>query len=407
MNISRRQFIKTAGLGSLALGLPPSFLLRAAESGAQFRGKTLVVIFLRGGIDGLNAVIPYKEPTYYSLRRNIAIPEPKSNKGGSLDLDGFFSLHPALAPIYPLYQSGTLALVHAVGSPDNTRSHFDAEDYMETGTPGIKSTQDGWLNRTLGSEMKTENPFRAVALSTNLSRILSGPSPTLTLRDIRSFRLRYKRLTPLLSDLYRKSADPLLRLHGENLFRSMATLEEVRARVPASGEAYPRGPFGKSMGEIARLIKSGIPMKIAFTEMGGWDTHAYQGSVNGLMARNLQQFAQGVMAFYRDLGDQMENVLVLTLSEFGRTVRENGNLGTDHGHANVMFVLGGKIRGGKVYGRWPGLETELLYEGRDLDLTTDFRHVCADVLFHHLGVQNFSHIFPNFQSSTNLFQWKI
>jgi len=211
----------------------------------------------------------------------------------------------------------------------------------------------------------------------------------------------------VLSDLYRKSDDPLFRLHGEHLFRSMAILEEVGARVPVSAEAYPRGPFGRSMGEIARLIKSGMPVEIAFTELGGWDTHAYQGGTNGLMARNLQQFAHGIAAFYRDLGNRMKDVLILTLSEFGRTVRENGNRGTDHGHANVMFALGGKIQGGKVYGQWPGLESRLLYEGRDLDLTTDFRNVCADVLFHHLGVRDFSHIFPDFQPSTNLFHWKV
>lgn len=398
--------MRSAGLGFLAFGIPPSFLSRAAERGAAVRGKTMVVVFLRGGIDGLNAVIPFRDRNYLSLRPTIAIREPASGEGRSLDLDGFYSLHPALSPIHSLYEKGNLAVVHAAGSPDNTRSHFDAEDYMETGTPGIKSTQDGWLNRHLQGEKQKENPFRAVAVGTKLARILAGPVPALTLRDIRSFRLRNKDLTRVLSRLYGNSEDPLFRLHGENLFRSMAILEEVGSRIPASRENYPRGGFGRSMGEIARLVKSGVGVEIAFTELGGWDTHANQGGSSGRMARNLQQLAEGIVAFYRDLGDRMEDVILLTLSEFGRTVKENGNRGTDHGHANMMFVLGGKVQGGRVYGRWPGLEPELLYEGRDLKLTTDYRHVCADVLYHHLGVRSFSHIFPGLRPSTNLFGWR-
>ncbi len=407
MKFTRRQFMRSAGLGFLAFGLPPSFLLRAAERGAAVQGKTLVVVFLRGGIDGLNAVIPFKDRNYYALRPSIAVSEPASGEGRSLDLDGFYSLHPSLAPIHSLYKEGNLALVQATGSPDNTRSHFDAEDYMETGTPGVKSTQDGWLNRYLQGETHNGNPFRAVTMGTKLARILTGPVPALTLRDIRSFRLRNKDLTRVLARLYENSGDPLFRRHGENLFRSMAILKEIGTRIPASREAYPRGGFGRSMGEIARLVKSGVGVEIAFTELGGWDTHANQGGSSGRMARNLQKLAEGIVAFYRDLGDRMEDVILLTLSEFGRTVKENGNRGTDHGHANMMFVLGGKVQGGKVYGRWPGLEPELLHQGRDLELTTDYRYVCADELHHHLGVRNFGHIFPGLPPSTNLIQWKI
>ncbi|NIO11449.1 MAG: DUF1501 domain-containing protein [Deltaproteobacteria bacterium] len=407
MNLSRRQFLTSAGLGLLAFGLPPAFLLRAAQQETASRGKTLVVVFLRGGIDGLNTVIPFKDRNYYTLRPGISVREPARGDDRSLDLDGFFSLHPALAPIYPLYRKGNLALIHATGSPDNTRSHFDAEDYMETGTPGIKSTPDGWLNRYLQGESKNPDPFRAVALGNHLSRILAGPMPALTMRNIEGFRLRNKGVTRRLSAMYRETSDALLRRHGVNLFRSISALEGIAATIPASTGAYPRGRFGRSMGEIARLVKAGMGVEIAFTELGGWDTHKNQGGSQGRMARNLQKLAQGIQAFYRDLGDRMEEVVIITLSEFGRTVKENGNRGTDHGHANMMFVLGGKVQGGRVYGRWPGLEPEQRYEGRDLDLTTDYRHVCADVLYHHLGVKNLSQIFPDFRPSTNLFQWKV
>jgi uncharacterized protein (DUF1501 family) len=400
MALSRRLFLKSTGLGFLAWGLPPSFLLRAGAGENHNRGKVLVIVFQRGGMDGLNAVIPFRERAYYSFRPTIAIAEPASKQERTLDLDGFYGLHPALAPLKTLWDRGCLAIVHAAGSPDNTRSHFDAQDYMELGTPGMKSTPDGWLNRCLKSKSGDDGPFRAVALSSRLPRILAGSSPALTMTSIEELRLRNESLNMALQGIYAGTADPLLRQGGESLFSAMNMLRKVEARIPSPTASYPGGRFGAALAQIARLIKAGIGLEIAFTEVEGWDTHVNQGGASGAMANRLGELAQGLTAFYQDLGDKMEDVAVLTLSEFGRTARENGNRGTDHGHANVVFLLGGSVRGGKVYGRWPGLEPELLYEGRDLALTTDFRAVCGEVLLRHMGQRDLGKVFPGYAQAS-------
>ena len=398
MNISRRGFLKSSGLGFLALGLPPSFLVRAAEAQQVGRGKALVVVFQRGAMDGLNAVIPFKDRAYYSLRQSIAIAEPASGENRAIDLDGFYALHPALAPLKSIYDKGHIAIVHAAGSPNNTRSHFDAQDYMEIGTPGIKSTADGWLNRYLNEKKKDESPFRGVAVTPQLPRILVGSAPALTLSSIEEFRLRNEAMAGSLQRLYATTADSLFRFSGQNLFAAMNDLKQVQTKIPASSERYPNGRLGAGLGQIARLIKANVGLEIAFTEIEGWDTHVNQGGATGQMANRLKELAEGLAAFYRDIGDRMDDVVLLTMSEFGRTARENGNRGTDHGHANVMFALGGAVRGGKVYGRWPGIAPELLYEGRDLNLTTDFRSVCGEVIARHLGQKDLSRIFPEFRA---------
>ena len=402
MNISRRAFIKSGGLGFLALGLPPSFLVRAAEAQQVGRGKAMVVVFQRGAMDGLNAVIPFKDRAYYSLRQSIAIAEPASGESRALDLDGFYALHPALAPLKSVYDKGHLAIVHAAGSPDNTRSHFDAQDYMEIGTPGIKSTPDGWLNRYLNEKKKDQSPFRGVAVTAQLPRMLAGGAPALTLSSIEEFRLRNEAMAGSLQRLYANTADSLFRFSGQNLFAAMTDLKQVQAKIPASSERYPDGRLGAGLRQIARLIKAGVGLEIAFAEIEGWDTHVNQGGATGQMANRLKELADGLSAFYRDLGDRMDDVVLLTMSEFGRTARENGNRGTDHGHANVMFALGGSVRGGKVYGRWPGIAPELLYEGRDLNLTTDFRSVCGEVIARHLGQKDLNRIFPGFGSPASV-----
>jgi uncharacterized protein (DUF1501 family) len=402
MNVSRRRFLKSTGLGFLALGLPPAFLVRAAEAQQVGRGKSLVVVFQRGAMDGLNAVIPFKDRAYYSLRPSIAVAEPASGEDRAIDLDGFYGLHPALAPLKNIYDKGYLAIVHAAGSPDNTRSHFDAQDYMEIGTPGIKSTPDGWLNRYLSEKNKSESPFRGVAVTAQLPRMIAGSAPALTMSSIEEFRLRNEAMTGALQRLYGSTADSLFRFSGQNLFAAVNELKQVQAKIPVSSESYPNGRFGVGLAQIARLIKAGVGLEIAFTEIEGWDTHVNQGAATGQMANRLKELAAGLAAFYRDLGDRMNDVVLITMSEFGRTVRENGNRGTDHGHANVMFALGGPIRGGKVYGRWPGLAPEVLYEGRDLNLTTDFRAVCGEVIARHLGQKDLSKIFPGFRSPAAL-----
>ena len=350
-------------------------------------------------MDGLNAVIPFKDRAYYTLRPSIAVAEPASGEDRVIDLDGFYGLHPALAPLKSIYDKGHLAIVHAAGSPDNTRSHFDAQDYMEIGTPGIKSTPDGWLNRYLNEQKKSESPFRGVALTAQLPRMLAGSALALTLSSIDEFRLRNESMVGPLQRLYANTSDALFRFGGQNLFAAMTELRQVESKIPPSAERYPAGRFGASLAQIARLIKADVGLEIAFTEIQGWDTHVNQGGAKGQMANRLKGLAEGLATFYRDLGDRVEDVVLITMSEFGRTARENGNRGTDHGHANVMFAIGGPVRGGKVYGRWPGLAPEVLYEGRDLNLTTDFRTVCSEVISRHLGQKDLSKIFPGFRTA--------
>ena len=402
MHLSRRQFLKSAGLSFVALGSPPPFLLRAAGAEQTGRGKILVVVFQRGGMDGLNVVVPFKDRAYYALRPSIAVAEPASGDERALDLDGFYGLHPALAPLKNIYDQGRLAIIHAAGSPDNTRSHFDAQDYMELGTPGTKSTREGWLNRALNNNPLGDSPFRGVAVSPQTPRAMAGAAPTLTLSSIEEFRLRNAALGPALQKLYGASADPLFRRGGESLFDAMARLRLVEEKIPPSAASYPAGRFAGGLKQIARLIKADVGLEIAFSEMDGWDTHVAEGGATGQLANRLKEFGEGLAAFYQDLGDRMEDVVLVTMSEFGRTARENGNRGTDHGHANVMFVLGPRVRGGKVYGRWPGLAQEVLYEGRDLDLTTDYRSVCSEVLTRHLGQRDLTKIFPGFRGKSQI-----
>ena len=399
MDGSRRTFLKSTALGFIALGLPPSFLMRAAGAQQSGRGKALVVVFQRGGMDGLNVVVPFKDRAYYTLRPSIAVAEPAAGEERGLDLDGYFALHPALAPLKTIYDKGQLAIVHAAGSPDNTRSHFDAQDYMELGTPGIKSTPDGWINRYLHEKPGGDSPFRGVAVGAQIPRMMAGSAPALSISSIEEFRLHNPAMAPALQKLYAASADPLLRRGGTSLFEAMARLRAVEDKIPPSTASYPAGRFGVGLKQIARLIKADVGLEMAFTEIEGWDTHVAEGGATGQLANRLRELGAGLAAFYQDLGDRMDDVVIVTMSEFGRTARENGNRGTDHGHANVMFVLGGSVRGGKVYGRWPGLAPELLNDGRDLALTTDYRSVCGELLARHMGEKALGGIFPGFRSA--------
>src|SRR5207244_1777202 len=318
MNSSRRSFLKSTGLGFLALGLPPAFLVLAAKPQQLGKGKAMVVIFQRGAMDGLNAVIPFKDRAYYALRPSIAVEEPASGDDRVIDLDGFYGLHPALAPLKGIYDKGHLAIVHAAGSPDNTRSHFDAQDYMEIGTPGIKTTPDGWLNRYLTEKKISESPFRGVAVTAQLPRMLAGSAPALTLSSIEEFRLRNEAMAGALQRLYTNTADSLFRFGGQNLFAAMTELSQICAKVLPSAETYPNGRFGAGLAQIARLIKANVGLEVAFTEIEGWDTHVNQGAASGQMANRLKELADGLAAFYRDLGDRMTDVVLITMSEFGR-----------------------------------------------------------------------------------------
>jgi len=397
----------------------PSFLERAAL--AQTLGGTgrdhpiIIAIFQRGAMDGISAVIPFGDKSYYSVRPQIAVPQPKNgNADGAIDLDGYFGLHPALAPFKPIYDEGHLAIVHAVGSPDNTRSHFDAQDYMEAATPGNKGTADGWLNRYMQAKKDGKaTPFRAVSFTANLPRTLLGPAPAIAMTNISDFGVRAGQgngqIAKGFEELYSQGLSDMLHGTGKEAFEAVRMLKKANPAqyTPANGANYPRSPFGQSLLQIAQLIKSDLGVEVAFTDVGGWDTHANQGSSRGQLANRLQDFSQGIAALYKDLGDRMRNVVILTMTEFGRTIRQNGSGGTDHGHASVAFVVGGPVKGGKVYGKWPGLTTEQLYEGRDLALTTDFRDVFSEIAARHLGATNLHTIFPGFNSYATSFRGLI
>jgi uncharacterized protein (DUF1501 family) len=406
--LSRRVFLKHGGLALVSVGLAPRFLERTIEAAGTRRRKVLITIFQRGAVDGLNMVIPFGERAYYAARPSIAISRP-GLADGALDLDGFFGLHPRLAPLAPLWQSRQLAVVHACGSPDGTRSHFDAQDYMETATPGIKSTRDGWLNRYLHAREHAEaTPFRAVALSNQIPRSLQGVEPALAINQIGQFGIRPGEVGDVqgaFESQYAAAADTVLNRTGSEAFEAVRLLKSADPAKYRSenGAEYPRSAYGDALRQVAQLVKADVGLEVAFAEVGGWDTHVNQGSSAGQLAARLDDFSRGLAALVRDLGDRMADVVILTMSEFGRAVAENGNRGTDHGHGNAMMVIGGEaVRGGKVYGHWPGLRPEQRYEGRDLAVTTDFRSVFNDVVRDHLGVTDTSSIFPGFQATAPL-----
>jgi uncharacterized protein (DUF1501 family) len=449
--ISRRAFVRGGSLALLALGIPPEFLRSSllADTGASAvaRKKTLICIFQRGAVDGLSMVVPFGERAYYGARRSIAVPEP-GRPGGAVDLNGFFGLHPSLAPLRDLYARNEMAIVHAVGSPDATRSHFEAQDYMETATPGRKTTRDGWLNRTLanspcscsthstgasaeasahvgrtladGSAHAADHAvgqitvggqaaLRGIALGAELPLSLRGSHPALAIADLQKFGVANGRDAALESTfqrLYDTGTRDAVEGAADDAFEAMKILKSANPLqyAPAAGVRYPASEFGRSLRQIAQLIKSGVGVEVAFADLGGWDTHQAQGGSEGQLARRLDDLARGVRALYDDLGDRMEDVVLLTMSEFGRTVRENGSGGTDHGHANCMMVMGGPVRGGRILGDWPGLEREQLYDGRDLALTTDFRDVFAELADRHLGAADLSKVFPGYAADRSRYR---
>jgi len=396
--ISRRVFIRNGGLAFVSLGFAPSFLTRTVQAAGTARQKVLVAIFQRGAVDGLNMVVPYGERDYYASRPTIAIPRPGSGDLAAVDLDGFFAFHPRLAPLQKLYARQELAIVHACGSPDSTRSHFDAQDYMESATPGMKGTNDGWLNRYLQTKHEREHSnFRAVSLTQQLPRSLQGHAPALAMNQIGQFGIRGDNsMNASFEAEYAAAADTVLGGTGREAFDAIKTLKAASPGryQPANGAEYPRSPFGQAMLQISQLIKSDLGLEIAFTELGGWDNHVNEGASTGQPATRLDDFGRGLAALVTDLGDRMADVVVLTMSEFGRAVAENGNRGTDHGHGNAMIVIGGSLKGGKVYGKWPGLAVDQRYDRRDLAVTTDFRDVFAEVVVRHLGVTDPTPIFP-------------
>jgi len=409
MNISRRYFVKHSGLAMLGMAALPAFLQRAVVASTTSNKKKMVVLFQRGAMDGLNVVIPFGERNYYNLRPTIAIPEPRrGNADTVIDLDGFFGLHPSLAPLMPIYQRGELAIVHAVGSPDPTRSHFDAQDFMESGTPGRKATDDGWLNRAMQS-MPDEKatPFRAVAFGPYLPRTLQGTTPAIAIPDLKQFKVYGPQQTVEggFEAMYTQTVDHALRGMGHETFEAVDQLKKINPDKyqPENGADYPKNRFGQSLMEIAELFKADVGLEVAFLDSGGWDHHVNEGGVQGQLANLLRDLGQGIAAFHRDMGDRMSDVVFVSMSEFGRTARENGNRGTDHGHANCMFVMGGDVKGGRVYSRWPGLNEGQLHGGRDLAVTTDYRSVLGEILSRRLRDDNLKTVFPGFDNDPKQF----
>ncbi|MBV9180673.1 MAG: DUF1501 domain-containing protein [Acidobacteria bacterium] len=405
--ITRRIFVRNSALAVIGTTAVPNFLRRAAFGAVTpaTRTQRLVVIFQRGAADGLNIVVPHGEAAYYAMRPSINIP-----RNAVLDLDGFFGLHPSLSALQPMWNQRQLAIVHAAGSPDPTRSHFDAQDFMESGTPGVKATDDGWLNRCLHDVTLRESPFRAVAMGTALPRILVGSEPAVAINNVNDFGVgpRNPQVSPLetsFETMYAGSVDAVLHGSAAETFDAVKMLKSANPAQysPGPGANYPRGRFGDSLKQLAQLIKANVGVQVAFADIGGWDHHVNEGSTEGQIANVLREFSQSLASFWIDLGDLGEDTVIVTMSEFGRTARENGNRGTDHGHANVMFVLGGPVAGGKVYGRWPGLDAAQLYEGRDLALTTDFRLVLGEMVYRQLGNHQLSQVFPGFDAQPTKF----
>ena len=405
--MKRRKIIQYASIFTAATLIPVGMSGWVAKTVAQTNSsKRLIVVFLRGAIDGLNVVVPYRESAYYEARPTIAIPTP-DEEGGVLDLDGRFGLHPALADIMPLWKQQSLAFIHACGSPDPTRSHFEAQDYMESGTPGRKSTQDGWMNRLLAT-LPQGTPTQAVNVGETIPRILKGSLAVANLPTGRKARRKLAVDNPVINaafDRLYSGSDPLSLAYQEGMKAREILMQELNEEMMQASRGAPSPVnFSTDARRLARLMKGDARTQLGFMALGGWDTHANQGSIKGRLARFLKPLGEGLATLVRELGSVYSDTTIVVMSEFGRTVRENGNNGTDHGHGNVMWVLGGKVNGGKIYGEWPTLAESALYQGRDLAITTDFREAIASILEQHLQLShsNSSQIFPDYTSSNRL-----
>ena len=317
-----------------------------------------------------------------------------------------------MAALTPLFQKNQLAIVHAAGSPDPTRSHFDAQDYMESGTPGVKATEDGWLDRAIGTvPEENASPFRAVAMGPNLPRMLQGSTGAIAIPDLRQFKVQPQSAAMAgvaevgFEAMYSQSVDHALHGTGAETFEAIDMLRKIDTTKypPDNGADYPKSAVGQRLQQIGVMIKANIGVEVLFLDCGGWDNHVNEGGAQGQLANLLKDLGQSLAAFHQDMGDRMADIVVVTMSEFGRTAKENGNRGTDHGHANCMFVMGGDVKGGRVYGKWPGLNDHQLNEGRDLALTTDFRSVVGEILTKHLGVKDLAPVFPGFENNPRKF----
>ncbi|NES01888.1 MAG: DUF1501 domain-containing protein [Okeania sp. SIO2F4] len=405
--MKRRNFIQLASLlsasGIISIGSHGWVAKGLAQTNNR---KKLIVVFLRGGVDGLNVVIPYQEDVYYDVRPNIAIPAP-GEENGAINLDGQFSLHPALASIIPLWQNRSLAFIHACGLNNDTRSHFDAQYYMETGIPGNKKIPDGWMNRLLANLPK-DRPTQAVNLGDTPPRILMGEMPVASLptgrKSTRALPIDRPKIYAAFDRLY-SGNDELSRVYQEGRqARDLLLADLEKEMEEASGGAPPPKGFAGDAKNLAQIMVGDSRTQLGFLAVGNWDTHVNQGNTQGALARRLKPLGEGLVTLVQELGSLYSDTVILVMSEFGRTVKENGNGGTDHGHGNVMWVLGGGVRGGQVYGQWPGLDESELFQKRDLAVTTDFRSVISSVLEQHLAFERsqIAQVFPGYYSNQGL-----
>lgn len=409
---TRRGFIKAGGLALFGIGLGgiPGFLTNALAEiprpGLFQRKKIMVCIFQRGAMDGLMAVTPFTDTYLQAARPGLFISPAKGQSGKPLiDLDGHFGLHPAMAAFEPAFRDKRLAIVHGIGSPNNTRSHFDAQDFMESGTPFHKGTETGWLNRAvglLGHDGAT--PFQGVSLTSSLPRSFYGNNPAIAIRNLADFNIQIKgagsnvaRTAQTFEDLYDQTSSGLLKETGKESFDAMKMLQksDVRSYQPENNVIYPNSALGNALKQIAQLIKMDVGLEVAFAESGGWDTHFNQGTDTGIFARNVNDLSQSMMAFWNDMARYQDDITVMTMTEFGRTVAQNGTGGTDHGRASCNFILGAAVSGGIVHGHVDTLAKENLEDGRDLAVTTDFRSVFSEVADKHLRIHNDSILFPD------------
>jgi uncharacterized protein (DUF1501 family) len=438
MKQTRRLFLKHGGIALAALGASslwgPDCLRRMAlaaddkAQGAASDKKVFICIFQRGAADGLSMVVPHGDADYYTHRQEIALARPARSAGsdGALDLDGFFGLHPALGAFLPIYKAGHLAPIHACGSPNSSRSHFDSQDLMESGVDQDKSVSTGWLNRTLlncpedkaarsasSGQARAKSPFRAVAMTSVVPRTLQGEVDAMAIHDLSTFGISGSQgggsggTASGFEGMYENAVGDALHGTGKESFEAISMLKkaDLAKYEPAKGVEYPKGMFGHQLMQVAQLVKADMGMEVAFVEMDGWDTHANQGAASGQLAGRLHDFSRGIAALYNDLGDRMADVVILTMSEFGRAARQNGNRGTDHGHATCFFALGGNVNGGKVLGQWPGLAPENLFQDRDLAVTTDFRDVLGEICAGHFGLKgpDLAKVFPHYEVDSKKF----
>lgn len=411
---SRRAFLKAGGLAVFGIGVGgiPTFIARAASSekltGPYAKKKILVCIFQRGAMDGLMAVTPFTDEYLKAARPTLFLSAAKSEAVPLIDLDGRFGLHPSMSSFEPLFREKRLAIVHGIGSPNNTRSHFDAQDYMESGTPFNKGTSSGWLNRAVGLLGHDATPFQAVSLTSSMPRCFYGDNPSIAINNLQDFAIQLKgnpmaanRAAKSFEDLYDQTSSALLNKTGKESFEAMKLLQKTDTKnyQPANNAVYPASALGNSLKQIAQLIKMNVGLEVAFAESGGWDTHYNQGAVTGIFARNVADLSNSITAFWTDIAAYQDDVTVMTMTEFGRTVKQNGTGGTDHGRASCNFILGNDVNGGLVHGAVKPLAVENLEDGRDLAVTTDFRAVFSEVADKHLKINDDKVLFPDWKGT--------